>query len=173
MIRIHFGCRFLRSLATPAIMLGLLPQMLCAQAVQNKESDPILIPDGTPVHLVLMDDLQGRKLQVKQTVHFEVREDLVVQSHVIVKTGSGAIGHIESVSKSGLFGKSGKLVLHFDFVLSAAAARIPIRGGAGVNGGKGGALTWESAMWYGPDAKLAVGTMINAFVDGNQRISPP
>ena len=55
--------------------------------------------DGTPIHLVLMDDLQGKKLQAKQTVHFKVREDFVVDSKLIVKTGTEAIGHIESVSK--------------------------------------------------------------------------
>jgi hypothetical protein len=38
-----------------------------------------------------MDDLQGKKLQVKQTVHFKVREDLVIDSKLIVKTGTEAI----------------------------------------------------------------------------------
>jgi hypothetical protein len=117
-----------------------------------------------------MDDLQGKQLTVKQTVHFRVREDLVVDSLAIVKTGTAAIGHIESVSKSGLFGKSGKLVLQFDYVESVAGTRILLRGAAGVSGGKGGALTGVSAMWYGPNASLPVGTVINAYVDKDQRV---
>jgi hypothetical protein len=120
-----------------------------------------------------MDDLQGKQLTVKQPVHFKVREDLVVDSRLIVKTGANAFGHIESVSKSGLFGKSGKLFVQFDYVESAAGMKIPLRGGAGVSGGKGGALTWESAMWYGPNANLPVGTVINAYVDKDQRVPPP
>ena len=127
--------------------------------------------DGTPIHLVLMDDLQGKKLEANQTVHFKVRQDLVVDSKLIVKTGTEAIGHIESVSKSGLLGKSGRLVLIFDSVNSVSGAKILLRGGAGISGGKGGALTWESALWYGPDASLPVGTMINAYVNQDQRIS--
>jgi hypothetical protein len=154
-------------------LFALAPQSVWSQAIPDREADAILLADGTPIHLVLMDDLQGKQATVKQTVHFRVREDLVVDSRVIVKTGTEAIGHIESVSKSGLFGKSGRLVLQFDYVESIAGVKIPLRGGAGVSGGKGGALTWESAMWYGPDANLPVGTVINAYVDKDQRVPAP
>jgi hypothetical protein len=161
------------SLALLGVLLTLATLEMRAQAGPDTKSDTILVPDGTPVHLVLMDDLQGKQLQVKQTVHFKVREDLVEDSNVIVKTGAAAIGHIESVAKSGLFGKSGKLVLQFDYVESVTGVKISLRGGTGVNGGKGGALTWESAMWYGPNASLPVGTVINAFVSQDQRIAVP
>jgi len=120
-----------------------------------------------------MDDLQGKKLEVKQTVHFKVREDLVADSKLIVRTGTEAIGHVESISKNGLLGKSGRLVVQFDYVNAVSGAKIPLRGGAGVSGGKGGALTWESALWFGPDASMPVGTKINAFVNQDQRIVVP
>src|SRR5277367_3721537 len=140
------------------------------QAKEAEKAETVLLADGTPIHLVLMDDLQGKKLQVKQTVHFKVREDLVIDSKLVVRTGTEAIGHIESVSKSGLLGKSGRLILQFDYVETVSGAKILLRGGAGVSGGKGGALTWESALWFGPNASLPVGTMINAFVNQDQRI---
>jgi len=144
------------------------------QAKEAEKADTVLLADGTPIHLVLMDDLQGKKLQVKQTVHFKVREDLVIDSKLMVRTGTEAIGHIESVSKSGLLGKSGRLVLQFDYVDSVSHAKIPLRGGgAGVSGGKGGALTGISALWYGPNASLPVGTVINAYVNQDQRLAVP
>lgn len=126
-----------------------------------------------PIHLVLMDDLQGKKLQVKQTVHFKVRQDLVVASKLIVQTSTEAIGHIDSISKSGLLGKSGRLVLQFDDVDTVSGAKILLRGGTGVSGGEGGALTAVSALWYGPDASMSVGTVINAYVNQDQRIPVP
>lgn len=167
-----------RSKSLPGLVaLGCLflfePFNLWCQTAPDKKPDLIVLVDGTPVHLVLMDDLQGKQLTVKQMVHFKVREDLAVGSQLIVKTGADAFGHIESVSKSGLFGKSGKLFVQFDYVESIAGIKIPLRGGAGVTGGKGGALTWESAMWYGPNANLPVGTVINAYVDRDQRIQVP
>lgn len=149
------------------------PLFIYSQATENERAENVLLTAGTPVHLVLMDDLQGKKLQAKQTVHFKVRENIVVGSKLIVKTGAEAIGHIESISKSGLLGKSGRLVLLFDYVEAVSGAKITLRGGAGVSGGKGGALTWESALWYGPDANLPVGTIINAFVNQDQRIPAP
>jgi hypothetical protein len=145
-------------------------QCLWPQATGDQKTDSVLLADGTPVHLVLMDDLQGKNLKVKQIVHFKVREDLVADSNLILKTGTEAVGHIDSVSKSGLLGKSGRLVMVFDYVSTVLGTKIQLRGGAAVSGGKGGALTWESALWYGPNASLPVGTIINAFVYRDQRV---
>lgn len=169
----HACLRTCLGLVALGALFTLAPMSAWCQATPDGKAVTILLVDGTPVHLVLMDDLQGKQLTVRQTVHFKVREDLAVGSSVIVKTGADAFGHIESVSKSGLFGKSGKLVLQFDYVESVAGTRIPLRGVSGVSGGKGGALTWESAMWYGPNANLPVGTVINAYVDKDQRIPIP
>jgi len=154
-------------------LIALAPVLLWSQAREDEKADTVLLADGTPIHLVLMDDLQGKELRLKQTVHFKVREDLVVGSKLIVKTGTEAIGHIESISKSGLLGKSGRLVLLFDYVATVSSAKLLLRGGAGVSGGKGGALTWESALWYGPNANLPVGTILNAYVNQDQRITVP
>lgn len=154
-------------------LVASLPVSAGAQTAEVAQADTVLLTDGTPIHLVLMDDLQGKKLEARQTVHFKVREDLVVDSKLIVRTGTEAIGYVESISKSGLLGKSGRLVLQFSYVTSISGTRILLRGGAGVSGGKGGALTWESAMWYGPDASMPVGTMINAYVSKDQRIPIP
>lgn len=154
-------------------LIALAPVLLWSQAREDEKADTVLLADGTPIHLVLMDDLQGKDLRLKQTVHFKVREDLVVGSKLIVKTGTEAIGHIESISKSGLLGKSGRLVLQFDYVATVSGAKLLLRGGAGVGGGKGGALTWESALWYGPNANLPVGTILNAYVNQDQRITVP
>lgn len=154
-------------------LVALAPVLLWSQAKEDEKAETVLLADGTPIHLVLMDDLQGKELRLKQTVHFKVREDLVVGSKIIVKTGAEAIGHIESVSKSGLLGKSGRLVLQFDNVATVSGAKLLLRGGAGVSGGKGGALTWESALWYGPNANLPVGTVLNAYVNQDQQIAVP
>jgi hypothetical protein len=160
-------------LAALGALVALAPVLLSSQAREDGEADTVLLADGTPIHLVLMDDLQGKDLRLKQTVHFKVRQDLVAGSKLVVKTGTEAIGHIESISKSGLLGKSGRLVLQFDYVATVSGVKLLLRGGVGVSGGKGGALTWESALWYGPNANLPVGTMLNAYVNQDQRITLP
>jgi hypothetical protein len=169
--RVHFTTSY--GLVALEALIAFMPLFVWCQAKDNGSANRVLLSDGTPIHLVLMDDLNGKELRVKQTVHFKVREDLVVGSKLIVRTGTEAFGHIESISKGGLLGKSGRLVLQFDYVTTVSGARLLLRGGAGVSGGKGGALTWESALWYGPDASMPVGTMINAFVSQDQRVSVP
>jgi hypothetical protein len=163
---------FLRLVAT-VLLIAIMSVSAWSQTGQDDSAGIVLVADGTPIHLILLDDLQGKKLQVKQLVRFKVREDLVVDSKVIVKTGIEAFGHVDSVSKNGLLGKAGRLVVQFDFVNAVSGAKIPLCGGAGVGGGKGGALTWESALWYGPDANMPVGTKINAFVYRDQRLAVP
>ncbi len=155
-----------------ATLIALVPAFAWSQTRENEKANTVFLTDGTLIHLLLMDDLQGKDVRAKQVVHFRVREDLVVESKLVVKTGTKAIGHIESISKSGLLGKSGRLVLQFDSV-TVTGARLPLRGGFGVGGGKGGALTWESALWYGPNANLPVGTVINAYVSQDQRVALP
>ena len=159
--------------AAIALAVALTPAIVSSQGSGQSKPDPVLLSDGTPVHLVLMDDLQGKKMQPKDPIRFKVRQDVLVGSTVVVKTGEEAIGHVESVSKGGLFDKSGKLAVLIDSVSSTAGTKILLRGGTGVNGGKSGALTWESAMWYGPQASLHVGTMLNAYVDHDQRVPAP
>lgn len=156
-----------------SFLLTVQPTFNWPQVQDGGKPDTILLTDGTPIHLVLMDDLQGKKLAVNQTVHFKVRQDLVVGSKIIVRAGSDAIGHIVKVSKSGLVGMSGRLVLQFDHVDVSPGVRISLRGGAGVSGGNGGALAVVSALWYGPDANLAVGTVVNAYVKQDQRLPAP
>ena len=157
-------------LVAVATLISLIPLRARPQLAENGKAEGVLLVDGTPIHLVLMDDLQAERLEVKQTVHLKVRQDVLVGTKTVVKTGAEAIGHIESISRSGLLGKSGSLVLQFDYVGAVSGEKIPLRGGAGVSGGKGGALTWESALWYGPDANLPVGTKINAYVNQDQRL---
>ena len=78
----HFG------LIAVAALVALMPVFACSQTAENQKPDTVLLADGMPIHLVLMDDLQGKKLLVKQVVHFEVREDLIVDSKLIVRTGT-------------------------------------------------------------------------------------
>lgn len=164
---------FSARLAAFALIVVLMSVCICAQSTEGNNRPIVLLTDGTTIHLILMDDLQGKKLHRQDVVHFKVRQDLLVEGKLLVKTGTDAIGHIESVSKSGLLGKSGRMILQIDAVNSTLGTKILLRGGAGVNGGKGGALTTLSSTWYGPDASLPAGTLINAYVNSDQRILVP
>jgi len=70
-----------------------------------------------------------------------------------------------------LGGHSGRLSLSIDSAIAVSGAKIPLRGEATAKGGSRGATTWESAAWFGPDAEIRKGTMLNAYVDGDQAVN--
>jgi hypothetical protein len=154
------------------------PSLECQRA-ESASRGKVKIPDGTVLHLVLMDDLQGKKMKAGDPVHFLVREDLVVERQTLVRTGSVAVGHIASATKNGFVGKSGKISIHIDFVNAADGTHIRLRGDPSVAGGRQGAVTAAATLEYGLgalfirgwDARIPVGTMLNAFADGDQTVS--
>jgi hypothetical protein len=128
-----------------------------------------------------MDDLQGKKMKVGDIVHFVVRADLVIEHQAVVRTGSAATGHISLDNKNGIAGKSGTLRIHIDTTSGIDGGTIHLRGEPEVAGGKNGVFAGAriapvpiAALFiHGWDAKLPVGTKLNAFVDGEQQISIP
>jgi hypothetical protein len=152
--------------------------LLC-QGSGGAASGRIMVPDRTVVHLVLMDELQGRKMKAGEQVHFLVREDLVVEHQILIRNGSIAVGHITLATKNGFVGKSGKLGIQIDSAIAVDGTEIRLRGGPEVGGGREGAVTAAATAEYGPgalfirgwDARIPVGTKLNAFVDGNQPVS--
>jgi hypothetical protein len=151
------------------------PSLECQGAV-NASLGKVEVPDGTVLHLVLMDDLQGKKMKVGDQVHFKVREDMSIEHQILVRTGSLAMGHITLANKNGFAGKSGRINIHIDFVVATDGTHIRLRGDPDIGGGRQRAVTAAATAEYGPgalfmrgwDARIPVGTMLNAFIDGDQ-----
>jgi hypothetical protein len=160
------------------VVIATAPSAKC-QGAEGASPVKITIPDGTMLHLVLMDDLQGKNLKAGDQVHFKVREDLVIEHQALVQTGSIAIGHITLINKNGFVGKSGKINIHIDFVNAADSTQIHLRGDPGIPGGNQRAVTAAATAYWGPaalfirgwDARIPVGTMLNAYIDGDQTVS--
>jgi hypothetical protein len=154
------------------------PSLEC-QGAGDATPAKLTIPDGAVLHLVLMDDLQGKKMKVGDQVHFKVREDLVIKREIVVRTGSIALGSISLVDKNGMMGKSGKMRIHIDSVNATDGTPIHLRGDPEVVGGKNGPMAGARIapdpvtvfFIHGWDARIPVGTMLNAFVDGDQPVA--
>jgi hypothetical protein len=163
-------------IALVAVMCGLFRP---AHACPQEPAERAMIPDGTPVHLYLMDDLNSKKTKDGDVVRFKVREGIRVGSIEIILADSPVIGHVVAVGRSSFAGHSGKLGLSVDYAVAINGARIPLRGEATLKGGSNGAVTAAATAWYGPaallirgwEADLHKGTMLNAYVNGDQPIT--
>jgi hypothetical protein len=153
---------------------------VAARAVpQERDASPATIADGTPVHLILLDDLNSKKNKDGDAIRFKVRESVRLGDIEIIPAGSSVFGHVSAVGHSSFAGHSGKLGLAIDYAVAANGTRIPLRGEATLKGGSQGAVTAAATAYWGPpallirgwEADIHKGTMLNAYVNGNQTVA--
>jgi hypothetical protein len=146
---------------------------------QGLATRAITIPDGTLVHLYLMDDLSSKKNKEGDAVRFTVREDVHVGGAVIISAGSAVVGQVVAVGRKGFAGHSGKLGLSVDYAVAVNGFKVLLRGEGTLKGGSNGAVTAAATATYGPaallmrgwDVDIHKGTMLNAYVNGSQTVS--
>lgn len=139
----------------------------------------ITIPDGTPIHLYLMDDLDSKKAKNGDTIRFKARVAVQVSDLEVIAVDAPITGHVGAVGRSSFAGHSGKLGLLIDYAIAIDGSKIPLRGEATLKGGSNGAVTAAATVYYGPaallirgwDAEIHRGTMLNAYVNGDQIIN--
>jgi hypothetical protein len=173
-VMISRWCRNTAALAAVAAIYA----AACAVA-QEPIKVYMMVPDGTPVHLYLMDDLSSRKSKGGDAIRFKVRESVRVDGIEVIPAGAAAVGHVVAVGRRGFAGHSGRLGLSVDYAVAFNGAEVPLRGEATVMGGSNGASAAAATAPFGPaallmrgwDTDIRRGTMLNAYVDGEQAVS--
>ncbi len=145
----------------------------------------IMLEDGTPVHLVLAENLSSATAITGDTVEFEVVDDIVVDGLVVVPHGSTAWATVTDAQHKRHLGRGGKLDLNIDKVRLADGEKALLRGvkdtsGGGHTGAMTGAMVatslvvWPAAPFFlfmhGKDVNIPKGTQITAFVQGDTRL---
>ena len=141
-----------------------------------------LLEDGTPVHLVLSQNLSSADAVTGQTVEFEVVDDVTVNGFVVIPHGSTAWATITDAEHKKRMGRAGKLDLNVDKVRLADGERAMLRAvkdvkGGGHTGAMVGAMVatslvvWPAAplflLMHGKAVTIPKGTTISAFVQGD------
>jgi hypothetical protein len=140
------------------------------------------LEDGAVVKLKLMRDLLSSKLQDKETVEFEVIEDVKVDGVVVIPRGAKAEGTVIDTQAARRMGRSGRIGVRLDWALTADGARIPLRAvGVRPSGERAEKLINDTAatamvlfpaapfilMKKGKDITIPKGTLATTFVDGD------
>ena len=162
------------SAATPAVAPS--PAAAAAPAVG------FLLEDGTPVHLVLSENLSSADAVTGQTVEFEVVDDVIVNGFVVIPHGATAWATVTDAEHKRRMGRAGKLDLNIDKVRLADGEKAMLRAvkdakGGGHTGAMVGAMVatslviWPAAplflLMHGKDVTIPKGTNISAFVQGD------
>jgi hypothetical protein len=164
------------------------PAALASAPVQEKQQVPskgFLLEDGTPVRLVLDQNLSSADAVTGQTVDFEVVDDVVVNALLVIPRGSIAWATITEAEHKRHLGRAGKLNLNIDKVRLADGEKALLRGvkeakGGGHTGAMTGAIVatalvvWPAAPFFlfmhGKDITIPKGTQITAYVQGDVRL---
>lgn len=159
---------------------GLVGAFMVISTLSAQQAPPktVKLPDGTPIHLYLKDDLDSKSSRKGDLIRFQVREDVVVGNVVVIPAGSLAKGHITAVGHRNMAGHSGRLSFSVDYIAAPDGTKVPVVSTPSISGGSNGKVAAAAAATYGPEALLLrgwnadirKGTMLNAYVDGDHEI---
>ena len=142
----------------------------------------IKLEDNTPVHLVLSDNLSSASATTGQTISFEVSEDVLVDSLVVIPRGSLAWGTVTDAQAKRRLGRAGHLDVNIDKVRLADGEKVLLSATSHAKGASHtGAMTagivvtslivWPAAPFFlfmhGHDVTIPKGTKIEAFINGD------
>jgi len=142
----------------------------------------IMLEDNTPVHLVLSDNLSSASATTGQTISFEVSEDVLVDSLVVVPRGSLAWGTVTDAQAKRRLGRAGHLDVNIDKVRLADGEKVLLSATSHAKGASHTAamtagivvtslVVWPAAPFFlfmhGHDVTIPKGTKIEAFINGD------
>lgn len=154
-------------------MITVALAMLVGDAASRPRANTILstitIPADTPMHLTTVVPLDSRSVKQGQRFELRVVDDVLVGGVVAIPRGAAAVGEVEVVSRKGMVGQPGRLVLQPLFA-SVSGERIYLAGNVysrGADATTGVAvgsllLTPLGIFITGKSASIAPGTRIDA-----------
>jgi hypothetical protein len=181
-----------RLLSTQPAPAAAVPAAAPAAAPAAKDDPQSVVPagptgqfileEGTPIKLVLSENLSSADAQVGQEVSFEVVEDVLIQGIVVVPKGATAWATITAAEHKRRLGRAGKLDLNLDKVRLSDGEKALIKAtkdaqGGGHTGAMVGAMAATAIftlggsalflLMHGKDITIPKGTAVTAFIQGD------
>jgi hypothetical protein len=142
----------------------------------------LIIPQGTVVFGELEERLtsNAKKFRVGYPVDAHVWKDVVVDGHTVIPAGTPLVMRISRLKESGTGGRGGALQVMAVSVKARDGTEITLRGGYDQAGedrfglARGvSMILWPAAFLPGRRAVLDVGTVFDASIPANTRVTVP
>ena len=150
--------------------------LICSATIgQTTPEKTLKIPDGTIVQVITTEPLSSNTNHSNDPVHFNAAEDVKVGDVVVIAKGAEGIGHVIAAEKNGRWGKSGVLDYSLDYIKAVDGTNVRLRANSSLgtpNKYSAGAvmLSLSCAFKHGKKMKVAKGTKMSAYVDGDREI---
>jgi hypothetical protein len=135
----------------------------------------VKLSDGTIVSVAIAKEVDSSAVHQGDIVAIEAAQDVVVNNVTVIKKGASGTARVEEVNKKGGWGKSGGLRISINYVQAVDGTNVRLHADMNTGGGGPGMgsamMGLSGGLHKGKDAKIPQGTLVNAYVDGNQSIS--
>jgi hypothetical protein len=143
-----------------------LPQNVSAQENTGATLESIKIPAGTTVQLEFVETMSSATSKTGQTFALRLREPIMIDGRPVVPAGTMGGGEVIDASRSGIGGRSGKLILSGRFI-EFQGQRVRIRGLQSLLAGTDRSRTVVNATILVPQVGFLVG-----FIQGGDIVVP-
>ena len=142
-------------------------------------AETVVINAGTPVHLELVDSINGNQVKQGQTVDFRVVSDVVVDGKKVITAGAIAKGQIVDQKKSSLLGIPGEVKISIKHVIATDGTMIHLSGSSLADEGADRlAISIVCTLCCifgflikGGKAEIPAGTSLQAYVVSNTQLN--
>jgi len=159
---------------------AIIPFLINAQAntAMNKDSNALVLQEGTIIKAALLEDINGKEVNVGQNINFELSEDVIISDHVAIRKGAKIVGTVTEAERSKALGKKGKLAFSIDYMYLPDGEIIKLRSqveknlkGSGAAVAAGAILLSPVALLFnGKNAKYKKGDVFTAYIDKEVKI---
>lgn len=137
--------------------------------------DKVKIPNGTPVVLRVVEEVNSKLKNINENINLEVALDVVIDSKIVVKAGTPGLATVTLCQKTGMVGKAGMIQFSVDSTKAVDGQNIPLRATL-TQGGKDETATAVAGgviccplflLMSGKDASFPVGTEVKSYTAGD------
>lgn len=137
----------------------------------SSKPQSLKLQEGTPIRLVLLEDITSKTAASGDAVELEVKEDVVIAGYIVIQAGTHVRGEILDVERSKMFGHPGKLEFAASYAISVDEQNIRIRSLKKYEGqDKSIESTFLSPLMKGKDARVSKGTVLTGYIDNTYEI---
>jgi len=104
-------------------------------AAQDQSEDTLTLPAGTPIKLVMLEQLYSQRNREGDEIVFVLAEDIVVMGRTYLVEGTPVIGRVTHARAAKSWGRSGNLDIEITSIMPLYSMPVPLSGEAGGSGG--------------------------------------
>lgn len=140
-----------------------------AAAVQPLLAEPVSLPAGTNVLLVLQHHLNSGYTPAGTPVYFRVADDVLVGDQVLIAKNSLVVGQMAQASERGMVGRSGTMLVSVDSVPGVDGTRVSVDADLSKQGRSRGAATVGWTIFWGIPGLITKG--VNPYMEKGDVLS--